>query len=245
MRIITPFINTLGFLTRLGPARVISDEDMAKCMACMPAVGLVLGAAVVLPFGLGLFSGSPWVQAWLMVGLSILLTRGLHYDGLSDICDAVTTHTAPDRFWVVVKDSRSGAFGVIGLIMCLGGQVILFHEMLAAGGLLAILWAFMLGRAACVGFGYTVRHLARPGLGKLYMDGATLPVSMVTALVTVAFGLFLAGPLATIVSMVLAGAALYPLYRLAEKVDGANGDFLGCAVLLGELAVGLGFVLTL
>lgn len=245
MRVVTPFLDTLGFLTRLAPARVIPEESMRRCMAYMPAVGLALGAVVVLPFALGLLSGSPWVQAWLMVGLSILLTRGLHFDGLADICDAVTTHTAPDRFWAVVKDSRSGAFGVMGLCMVLGGQVILFREMLAAGGVAAVAWAFVLGRAACVGLGYTVRHLARPGLGKLYMDGATLPVVLATTSATLVLGFFMAGFWATVLAMLVAGAALFPLYRLAVHVDGANGDFLGCAVLLGELAAGLGFVLAL
>ncbi len=239
------FLDTLGFLTRLVPARVIPEETMSRCIVWMPTVGAVLGAVVVLPFWLGLFGGSPWVQAWLMVGLNVYLTRGLHFDGLSDVCDAVTTHGDPDRFWKVVKDSRSGAFGVIGLVLALGGQVILFHEMAAQGAFAVVLWSFILGRAGCVGLAYRVRHLARPGLGKLYMDGATLHVALGVGAVTFVVGLLLAGVLPTLAGMVLASLALVPLYRLAEHVGGANGDFLGCAVLLGELAAGLGFVLVL
>ena len=194
-------------------------------MAYMPIVGMALGAVIVLPFMLGLFSSSPWVQAWLMVTLNIYLTRGLHFDGLADVCDAVTTHADPERFWTVIKDSRAGAFGVIGLIMAIGGQIILFHEMIIADAYATIFWAFILGRAACVWLGFYVRHLTRPGLGKLYIDGATLGVALIVAVAT--FG--------------IATAALIPLYRLAMHVNGANGDFLGCSVLLGELAAGLGF----
>lgn len=237
------FIDTLGFLTRLAPARVISEEDMNRCMAYMPLVGLVLGTVIVLPFALGLFSASPWAQAWLMVGLNIYLTRGLHFDGLGDVCDAVTTHADPDRFWVVIKDSRAGAFGVIGLIMTIGGEILLFHEMIAAGKITAVIWAFILGRAACVALGYRIRHLTRPGLGKLYIDGATLPVSLMAGAVTLATGFFLAGPITTVCGMLIAFLALIPLHRLAEHVRGANGDFLGCSVLLGELAAGLGFLM--
>lgn len=239
------FIDTLGFLTRLAPARVIADHEMNQCMKYMPAVGLALGLVVVLPFWLGLFSASAWVQAWLMVGLNVYLTRGLHFDGLGDVCDAVTTHGDPDRFWTVVKDSRAGAFGVIGLIMAIGGEVILFREMITTGGFLAVVWAFVLGRAACVGFAYRVQHLARPGLGKLYMDGATLPVAVVSGVAALLLGVFMAGPLQAIAAMGVASCGLFFLYRLAERVGGANGDFLGCAVLLGELAAGLGFVLVM
>lgn len=243
MQFFRRFFNTLGFLTRLAPARIIPEEEMNKCMGYMTIVGLTLGAIIVLPFALGLFSGAPWVQAWLMVLLNIILTRGLHFDGLADVCDAVTTHTDPDRFWVVIKDSHAGAFAIIGLAMVIGGQILLFHEMVAAGAYTAIIWAFVLGRAACVGLGYLVRHLTRPGLGKLYIDGATLPVALVAGGITTLLGFFLAGPAATIAGIFIVSAALYALYQLAEHVGGANGDFLGCAVMLGEIAAGLGFAL--
>ncbi len=237
------FIDTLGFLTRLAPARVIPEQSMNRCMRYMAPVGAVLGAVVALPFWLGLFSGHPWIQAWLMVGLSVILTRGLHLDGLADVCDAVTTHTDPERFWEVVKDSRSGAFGVIGLVMALGGQIALFHAMAERGRFDAVVWTCILGRAGGVWLGYHVRHLVRPGLGKLYVDGATLGVALATAVMTFFAGLWLTGFYATVAGLVLATLALLGLYRLAEKVRGANGDFLGCAIILGELAAGLGWVL--
>jgi len=245
MKIIRRFLDTLGFLTRLAPARVIPEEEMSQCMAYMTAVGATLGAVIVLPFALGLFASSPWVQAWLMVILNIYLTRGLHFDGLADVCDAVTTHTDPDRFWVVIKDSRSGAFGIIGLVMALGGQTLLFHEIIVAGSYATIVWTFILGRATCVWLGFYVRHLTKAGLGKLYIDGATLGVALATAVTTFVLGVILTGPIATIAAIAIATATLFPLYRLAVHVNGANGDFLGCSVLLGELAAGLGFLLFL
>jgi adenosylcobinamide-GDP ribazoletransferase len=242
MKFFRSFLDTLGFLTRLAPARVMAEDEMNRCMAHMPLVGAVLGAIIVLPFGLGLFASSPWVQAWLMVLAGIYLTRGLHYDGLSDVSDAVTTHADPDRFWTVIKDSRCGPFGVMALVMALGGQVILFHEMLMVGAYAAIAWTFILGRTACVCLGYSVRHLTRPGLGKLYIDGATLGVALTASVLTFAVGIFMAGPISTVVAIALATAAILPLLRLAEHVGGANGDFLGCAVILGEICAGLGFV---
>lgn len=245
MKIFRRYLDNLAFMTRLAPARVIPEEEMGKCMAYMPVVGATLGLVVVAPFALGLFGSSPWTQAWLMVVLSIYLTRGMHFDGLADVCDAVTTHADPETFWQVIKDSRSGAFGVIGLVMGLGGQIILFHEMILAGSYMAILWAFILGRTACVCMGYAVRHLTRPGLGKLHIDGATLGVTLTAVLMTFVAGLFLAGPVAAIAATVIASLALYPLYRLAEHVKGANGDFLGCSIILGEISAGLGFVLFL
>jgi adenosylcobinamide-GDP ribazoletransferase len=243
--VLRDFFDTLGFLTRLAPARVIPESAMNRCMRWMPVAGLALGLVVALPLWLGLFAESPWVQAWLMVAASLYLTRGLHMDGLADVCDAVTTHADPERFWVVIKDSRTGAFGAMGLVMGLAGQVILFHAMLARGEYWAAAWAFVLGRAAAVWLGYHVRHLVRPGLGKLYIDGATLGVALTATLFTFAAGWIMAGLAVTLASTVIATLALFGLYRLADRVGGANGDFLGCAVILGELAAGLGFALVM
>lgn len=243
MGILRTFLATLGFLTRLAPARVMTDQEMGRCMAHLPLAGAVLGAVAVLPFSLGLLSHSPWVQAWLVVGASIYLTRGLHFDGLADVCDAVTTHADPDRFWTVIKDSRAGAFGVMGLFMALGGQVILFHEMFRAGAFGTIVWAFILGRAAAVCLGASVRRLTRPGLGKLFIDGATPKTALIAAILTMGAGVFLAGPVVAVGGAAIAALALMPLHKLAGHVKGANGDFLGCAVILGELAAGLGFAL--
>lgn len=239
------FFDTLGFLTRLAPARVIPESSMNRCIRWMPLAGLVLGLIIALPLRLGLFADSPWVQAWLVVAASIYLTRGLHMDGLADVCDAVTTHTDPARFWEVVKDSRTGAFGAMGLVMALAGQVILFHTMLAHGQYWAVAWAFVLGRAAAVWLAYHVRHLVRPGLGKLYIDGATLGVALAATLITFAAGWIMIGLAATLASTIIVTLLLFGLFRLAENVGGANGDFLGCAVILGELAAGLGFALVM
>lgn len=243
MNILNRFLNTLGFLTRLAPARIIPEEEMNRCMAYMPAVGFALGTVIVLPFWLGLFGASTWVQAWLTVLLSILLTRGLHFDGLADVCDAVTTHGDPDRFWKVIKDSRAGAFGVLGLVMLVGGQILLFQKMYDNGLYTGVLWAFVLGRGGCVGFAYVTRHLARPGLGKLYIDGATLPVALIATGVTFVLGIFMLGPLATIAAMAIMTAVFFWLHQLAEHVKGVNGDFLGCSVMIGEVAAGLGYIL--
>ncbi|MUM77800.1 adenosylcobinamide-GDP ribazoletransferase [Pseudodesulfovibrio sp. F-1] len=237
------FFSTLGFLTRLGPSRVMTDQEMGRCMAHLPLVGAVLGAVAVLPFALGLLSHSPWIQAWLVVGLSLFLTRGLHFDGLADVCDAVTTHADPDRFWTVIKDSRAGAFGVMGLVMALGGQVILFREMFAAGAFGTAAWAFILGRASAVCLGGSVRRLTRPGLGKLFIDGATPKTALAATVLTIGAGVFLAGPMVAVGAATIAGLTLIPLFKLARHVKGANGDFLGCAVILGELSAGLGFAL--
>lgn len=236
MKFVRIFVNTLGFLTRLAPARVVPEEEIFKSMPVMPLIGLVLGVVLALPWKLGVLSGQPWLQAWLLVVLNAWLTRGLHYDGLADIFDAITAHTSRERFWEVVKDSRCGVFGVMALVLFLSGQLILFHALLEAHLFAAVGFVFVFGRFGCVSFGYFAKHLARPGLGRLLMDGATFNGSLLSMLFTIALGLYCLPLWSLLLCFVFLTATHYPLYKLAERVGGANGDFLGAGVMLAELS---------
>ncbi|MGE4264928.1 MAG: adenosylcobinamide-GDP ribazoletransferase [Desulfovibrio sp.] len=249
------FLATLGFLSRLVPARVMDEADMRKSMFHLPLCGLVIGLCACAPALAGLFAGSPLVQAWLCVLLSAWLTRGLHLDGLADVMDGAGQHLNPERFWAIIKDSRSGTFGVAALVLALLGQTALIAEILRARpdwGAFALPWAFVFGRACAVVFGRAHRGLIRPGLGGLFLSGATLPA--------VAWAMCLACGLPALLALALpaaeglpalgfaavaALALLFPLHRLARAVSGVNGDFLGAAIILGETAAFAGLALAL
>lgn len=267
------FLATLGFLSRLAPARVLCEADMRRSMFHLPLCGLVIGLCACAPVLAGLLKGMPLAQAWLIVMLSAWMTRGLHLDGLADVMDGAGQHLNPERFWVIIKDSRSGTFGVAALVLALLGQTVLFAEILRARpdwGAFALPWVFVFGRACAVGFGRVHRAIIRPGLGGLFLAGATVPA------VAWAFGLtfFLGVPLAALAPgfaptfalapwltaspvllpalwpvlgfpVLAALAALLPLHRLARAVGGINGDFLGAAIMLGETAAAAGLALAL
>lgn len=182
------FLATLGFLSRLAPARVLCEADMRRSMFHLPLCGLVIGLCACAPVLTGLLQGMPLAQAWLIVMLSAWMTRGLHLDGLADVMDGAGQHLNPERFWVIIKDSRSGTFGVAALVLALLGQTVLFAEVLRARpdwGAFALPWVFVFGRACAVGFGRAHRAIIRPGLGGLFLAGATVPA------VAWAFGLTL------------------------------------------------------
>ncbi|KAB1440774.1 adenosylcobinamide-GDP ribazoletransferase [Pseudodesulfovibrio senegalensis] len=242
MNMIRNFLNTLGFMTRLAPARVVPDNELFASMPLMPLVGLILGLVLAAPWKLGLLAGHPWVQAWLVVMLGAWLTRGLHHDGLADIFDAVTTHAGPERFWEVVKDSRCGAFGVLALVGLMAGQMVLFHALLQAQAFAALAFVFVFGRFGSVAFAYMARDIARPGMGSLLMQGATFTGTTAALVLTIVLGLLGMPPLALLLAFALLGCVLFSLHSLARTVEGANGDFLGAATVLAELCAALAAV---
>ncbi len=236
------FLATLGFLSRLAPARVLPEDSLRRAMFHLPLSGLVIGAVIAAPAALGLFAGRPLIQAWLAVLLLAWVTRGLHLDGLSDVADGAAAHVEPERFWAIVKDSRCGAFGVAALVLALGGQGVLLSEMLRAGDWWAVIWAVVFGRACAVVFGWTTRGYARPGLGGLFLAGANAPAALWALAAALAPALWLR-PFAALWAVAAALILLTPLRRLVSAVGGVNGDFLGAAIILGEISAGLGYAL--
>ena len=238
------FLVALGFLTRLGPARSVSQEQMAKNLPMFPLVGLVLGfVAILLPW-FGLFSDHPMLQAWFIVGASLVLTRALHWDGWADLADALGSMRRGDDFWAVLKDSRIGVFGVIALIMGTSGQGLLFHAMCTDQALSAPVWCFMVGRLTIVGLCYEAQGMSRPGLAQVFVDYAHRSTLTTALVITVIIAPFLVSLPCLLLSLALSLGSVIFFSSLAKKVQGINGDFLGAACIAGELLSGVAWLWT-
>lgn len=228
------FFLSLGFLTRLAPARHATDKDMAASCLYYPLVGVVLGILLLLPV---MALGSPWVQAWGYLALSIWLTRSLHQDGLADLLDALGSGKTGERFQAVLKDSRIGAFGVVGLFVFLSGQLVCVASCLEKGLLAPLLFAPVFARCLPVLLAIVAQPSPSVGLGKL-LSNAPLPQACLLAITILICGGILLLPFASfVVSLIMAMALLCFFTVKAGKHGGYNGDYLGALILCGELAV--------
>ncbi len=235
------FFITLGFMTRIGPVLDIEADDLGRTVKWMPLCGLVLGCLIVLPFYLGLFAGKFWVQAWLTVAASVYLTRGLHFDGIADITDGAGPYPDPEKFWRIIKDSCSGVFGILAVALLLMGQVVCFYYIYEAGAYGSAVWVFVLGRLGCATMCRVGKPFARAGQGILFMNGADNLSLICAFLATIVTGFILVDINMQLLSYIFAGIFILFLYRLARSVAGANGDFLGGAVVLTEMAALLAY----
>jgi len=228
------YLTALGFLTRLGPAR--SDPDMTACPAWFGAVGATLGLVLTVPLALGLLAGRPLAAAFLYAVANIALTRGLHLDGFADVADAWGSLARGERFFAIMKDSRVGAFGGMALVVAVTGQVALGAELLGAGRVWMLAVAPALGRGFAVVLMHRCRDISRPGLGALFLSGATTRAVLASLGLAVALGVVLVGLVATAWACLFGAGIVWGLARLARANGAINGDFIGAAVVAVELA---------
>lgn len=115
------FVAATGFLSLLplpGSKRLFTEAGTENTFLIgaeyFPLVGLLLSALLWLLISICAPHLSRLVLAALLVVTSVLLTGGLHLDGLMDSCDGLFGGFTRERKLEIMRDSRVGSFGILG-----------------------------------------------------------------------------------------------------------------------------------
>jgi adenosylcobinamide-GDP ribazoletransferase len=110
-------------------SKVYRPEALGGSMAFYPVVGAVLGGlmAVVHLAGAEIFPEGVLRPA--LVVLLIILTGGLHLDGLADVCDGFYAGRTPADALRVMKDPHLGTMAVVGIVSVLLMKVVLLSHL--------------------------------------------------------------------------------------------------------------------
>ena len=108
------------FLTILPWPRVAGTppEDLGGSMAFYPIVGAALGSVMVGAYLVGSEIFPDGVLRPALVVLLIILTGGLHLDGLADVCDGFYAGQTKADALRIMKDPHLGTMAVVGIIEC-------------------------------------------------------------------------------------------------------------------------------
>jgi adenosylcobinamide-GDP ribazoletransferase len=236
----------LTFLTilpwpRLGPA---GPQELARSLVWFPWVGALLGL-IFWGAWLGLAKLLPVVgAAAVLLGLTVIITRGLHLDGLADTADGLGGGSTPEERLRIMKDSRIGAFGVISLILVLLMKFAFFLAWAQTGMAGALLLYPVVSRWGMVLLAFLSPY-ARPegGLGQAMTTGVSSRILAGATLSALLLTFLAAGVWGPVVLGVAGAAAWLGSRYFQKKLGGITGDVLGAAnELLEVLALG-GFLL--
>ncbi len=230
-----------GLMTTL-PFRLPDDwqtGDSGRASLWYPFVGLVIGGLILLGW-MGTTRLFPALAAGILtLILWVTLTGGLHLDGLADCCDGLLASASVERRLEIMKDSRLGAFGGIGLALTLLLKAAILAS-LTPQSALGILLAASLARWCILPAG--LLPLARPsGMGADFKAGFRPWFIAVGAVIPLALSILLgARGLISLLAGLLAAALVL---RLAQsRIGGVTGDVFGMTVEVVEAAALLVFV---
>lgn len=240
-----------AFLSRLplGGARETRVPALSDAVWAFPIVGAALGLIAAVVFGLGSAVGlSPWPAAVLAVAAQIVVTGALHEDGLGDVADGFGGGVTRERKLDIMRDSRSGTYGICAIALALMARVGALAALAAPGVVaVALIAAGALSRSLVVAVIYAMNPARSDGLG--VQAGQPAYNVCLTALV---LGALCAGPFviyapsAVILSILFAGAAAFAVAWLSSRqIGGHTGDVLGAVQQAAEIAVLLAAVIVL
>lgn len=169
------FLEAVRFLTFIPlPARDASWEEVGRGTAYFPLVGTLLGSILVLADAL---LGKIWSRllvSALLVVLWVILTGGLHLDGLADTVDGLRGGRGREQQLAIMKDSRLGTFGGVAIFCLLILKLALVNELSLAWYGRGLLLAPTLGRWAMV-YSIWAFPSARPGgTGSIFKEHSGL-----------------------------------------------------------------------
>lgn len=265
MNSIRHFLLALQFFTRIPITGSLANwvgftpELQARSMGYLPLVGFIVGICsatsfFVFHFFLPQISGSSWVSAFMAILTSIFLTGALHEDGLADLSDGLGGSITRERALEIMKDSRIGTYGSIALISSILGRIIFLAILSQINlwlSLFCIVSAHIISRFFIL---IVVRVLSYAGnielsKSKALVNKSEPMVFFVGTCWTAALliGLCLYGPFSVLIwGLLTATGALMLLIRILKKrLLGFNGDSLGAAQQIAELAFYLGILLAI
>jgi adenosylcobinamide-GDP ribazoletransferase len=232
------FFLALRFLTvfPFGAEGELTADDLAGSTVYYPLVGALVGLVL---YGFWLGAGRIWpavIVATLTVVLWLLVTAGLHMDGLMDMFDGLGVRGDRKRRLEVMRDSRVGAFGVLAAVTAILLKAAAIWTLSQGNGSgLVLLLAPVAGRTAMVVL-MAVCNYAREGtgLGRVFTERTGPTHSIVATILFLLWGSVVAGP--NLFWLVLPQIAVFLGFRffVLRNFGGITGDILGAACEIHE-----------
>lgn len=230
----------IQFLTRLPvpSARDLPPEALAESARFFPIVGAIVGLGAIAIDALVSPHGGRHVSVVLMLFYFVIVTGGLHEDGLADAADGFGGGWTKPQVLAIMRDSHIGSFGTLAIASSLLARFVFLATVPAESFYGVILAGHVLSR-------WTVLPLARwlPPARDEVGQGARIAQKMSATSLVVGTGcmVVLVGVARGLAAMpliaVAAGAAVLTGAYYRHRIGGITGDCLGATCQVAELAV--------
>jgi adenosylcobinamide-GDP ribazoletransferase len=216
-----------------------APRQLGRATAWFPLVGLAIGGVLALLNWLLGFILPPGVVGALIIAALVLLTGALHLDGLADTGDGIAGHKTAEERRAVMRDSRTGAFGVVGIVIILLAKYAALVNIPEAMITATLVFVPAVSRWAMVYAIFAFRYARPEGLGTAFKPATRWPQFTIATVITfaAAAGLF---PFFSLTGLLLIPGIWIITTLLAfyfkRKFAGLTGDTYGAINEIGEAA---------
>ena len=227
------------FFTRLPlpSLRVLLPDDERRTTTYWPLVGAGIGAAIAGIWWLATQLWPPAVATGLALTAGVLLTGALHEDGFADTCDGLFGGRTRERALEIMRNSRLGAFGAVGLVLLFGLKWQTMAAMPPAALPGALIAAHAISRGLLVAMTLALPYARSDGRAAQRMAARADFRLAGTAALALAPLLLLAPAARTACLLAAPAAWAVGFLWFRRRLAGYTGDCLGATQQLTELAI--------
>jgi len=217
----------------------VLTENFANSMAFFPLVGMLIGILLVLLRRIFYYLAvSSLVSDTLVLIVWIWLSGGLHLDGFADSVDGFLGGHDQEEILKIMKDSSTGAKGVVALVSLLLLKFVLLVEMPLFLKDAVLFFTPTIGRWSMV----IAAFLGKPArlknsMGKLFMDYVGWREVIFASLTMAVIGILLFKLYFLPLVIIGIGIVLLILKYCQQKIEGISGDILGAINEIVEVSI--------
>lgn len=219
-----------------------TEKKMRFSFCFFPLIGAIIGGLWYLSYQfLAEFNSS--FSAVILLLIPIIISGGIHLDGLIDTCDAVFSYGDREKKLEILKDPRTGAFGVIGAVSYFFAVFAVNCQIIENNKFINIIpFLFVISR--CVGAicMLCVKNARKNGLGATFSDASNkITLVALFAWLTVAFVFIFTINFALSLAILLVTALFLLIYLsyIKKQFGGITGDLTGFIISFLELLLAL------
>ena len=211
-------------------------SHIRRCTWAFPIVGVILGIingcfcyTVITIAGV-----SQDIAVIFTIVINILLTYGLHEDGLADTFDGIGGGRTPERIHSIMKDSRLGTFGCLAIVLSVFIRWCILREIpmlsiydtcsiFIVSGTISRCWIpYAMRNTKYTDTTGMAQSLGRPSLYDTYI---ALIIGIISALATY-----------NIIAFIIPACVALIFHRLIQlKIQRPSGDALGAGQQISEI----------
>jgi adenosylcobinamide-GDP ribazoletransferase len=228
------FFTAISLLT-IFPVPQKLTGNIKTCSTYFPLVGLFLGVIYYcLAAALSAFDFSTdWIILSILCAMSIL-TGALHLDGLADMADGFWGGKTSDRILSIMKDSSTGVFGVVALILLMLIKWTALNHVVKDNNYGLIVPVVIVSRTTMTVLAGLFPYARTKGTGHDVISGTSFKFAAVAVMYTIPLMILLFGPASLILIVIGITTALLTGIYSRRKIKGITGDVLGATCEITE-----------
>lgn len=226
------FILMIQFFTRIPIKKQIEfkEESYGKSTYLLPMVGLIIGLCIFFINKTCVWLKLPkMVNALILLLSSVIITGGIHLDGMADSSDAIFSYRSREKMLEIMKDPHLGVNGVIALFIALLSKFVFYSYV----NIIPLALSFVVGRL-CIIFSASFGEYAREtGMATAIIKYNCVKSFFKSLIITLFIFLFFKKYILFLIIILLLN--YYMFSKINIKLKGITGDTLGFVCEVSEL----------